>query len=57
MHHFLFLFTHIRFTATESSIHSKTLGCPVGWGCKMHRRHLCRGVRPLPNECPGYDTK
>ena len=19
--------------------------------------HLCRGVRPPPNECPGYDTK
>ena len=30
--------------------------CPVGWGCRIHRLHLCRGVRP-PNECPGYDTK
>ena len=20
-------------------------------------QHLSRGVRPLPNECPGYDTK
>ena len=32
--------------------------CPVGWGCTIHWLHLCRGVRtPLPNECPGYDTK
>ena len=34
------------------------LRCPVGWGCRIHRLHLCRGVRsPTPNECPGYDTK
>ena len=33
-------------------------GCPVGWGCRIHRLLLCRGVGPLlPNECPGYDTK
>ena len=32
------------------------LDCPVGWDCKIHWLHLCRGVRPL-NECPGYDTK
>ena len=25
--------------------------CPVSWGCKIHRLHLCRGVRP-PNKCP-----
>ena len=31
--------------------------CPVGWGCRIHRVHLCRGVRPYPNECPGYDIK
>ena len=34
------------------------LPCPVGWGCRIHRLLLCRGVRtPPPNECPGYDTK
>ena len=32
-------------------------GCPVGWGCRIHWLLLCRGVRPPPNECPGYDTK
>ena len=32
------------------------VNCPVGWGCRIHRLHLCRGVRS-PNECPGYDTK
>ena len=32
--------------------------CPVGWwGCKIHRLLLCRGVRPPPNECLGYDIK
>ena len=31
---------------------------PVGWGCRIHRLHLCTGVRPPPlNECPVYDTK
>ena len=20
--------------------------CPVGWGCRIHRLHLCRGVTP-----------
>ena len=30
---------------------------PVGWGCRIHRLLLCRGVPPTPNECPGYDTK
>ena len=31
--------------------------CPVGWGCRIYRLLLCRGVRPPPNECPVYDTK
>ena len=31
--------------------------CPVGWGCRIHRLHLCSWVRPLPKKCPGYDTK
>ena len=35
----------------------RLLYCPIGWGCRIHWLHLCRGVRPPPNECPGYDTK
>ena len=31
--------------------------CPISWSCRIHRLHLCKGVRPSPNECPGYDTK
>ena len=31
--------------------------CPVGWGRRIHRLLLCRGVRPPSNECPIYDTK
>ena len=34
------------------------MDCPVGWGCRIHWLHLCRGVRPpSPNKCPVYDTK
>ena len=29
----------------------------VSWGCGIHQLLFCRGVRPPPNECPGYDTK
>ena len=29
---------------------------PVGWGCRIHRLYLRRGVRPS-TDCPGYDTK
>ena len=29
-----------------------------GWGCRIYRLHLCRGVRnPPPNKFPVYDTK
>ena len=28
---------------------SKFCNCPVGWGCRIHRLLLCRGVRPPPN--------
>ena len=31
---------------------------PVGWDCRIiHQLHLCRGIRPVPNECPRYDIK
>ena len=36
---------------------AKGIDCPVSWDCRIHRLLLCRGVRPPPNECPGYDTK
>ena len=38
-------------------LRSRVIVCPVGWGYRIHRLLLCRGVRPSPNECPGYDTK
>ena len=28
--------------------HLKKHSCPVGWGCRIHRLLLCRGVRPPP---------
>ena len=30
---------------------------PVDWVCRIHQPFLCRGVKPLTNVCPGYDTK
>ena len=39
----------------SSTTHSYT--CPVGWGCRIHRLHLCRGEDTPHNECPRYDTK
>ena len=32
------------------------LNGPIGWGSRIHRLHLYRGVR-LHYKCPGYDTK
>ena len=35
-----------------------SMGWIVSWECRIHRPHICRGLRPHPhNECPGYDTK
>ena len=36
---------------------TRSLPCPVGWGFTIYRLQLCKGVRSLPNECPGYNTK
>ena len=44
------------FKCSQASLNSDFV-CAVGWDCRRHRLHLCRGVRPPPNECPGYDTK
>ena len=35
-------------SSTSSSCRgmSTNFHCPVGWGCRIHRLHLCRGVRP-----------
>ena len=30
---------------------------PVNWGCRTHRLHHCRGVKPHPSGCPVYDIK
>ena len=45
-------FSHPRAPLWTSCAH-----CPVGWSCRIHRLHLCRGIKPLPNMCPEYDTE
>ena len=42
--------------ATKYPLRPKNMNCPAGWGCRIHRLILCRGVR-TPYECPGYDIK
>ena len=41
---------------THTHTHTHTHSCQVGWGFRIHRLLLCRGVRH-PNKCPKYDTK
>ena len=31
-------------SANKKFIKFKISACPVGWGCRIHRLHLCRGV-------------
>ena len=39
-------------------IYTKIIVCQVDWGWRIHRLHLCRGVRsPPPTKCSRYDTK
>ena len=48
----------VQWTHLLSHYNTKLINCSVGWGCRIHLLHLCRGVRPpTTNECPGYDTK
>ena len=62
---YIYIYIYIMSCALTIHLKSKTFTyilfnyCPVGWewGCRIHRLHLCRGVRHPSNECPGYDTK
>ena len=50
--------TNTEFTYSNIEKETLVIDCTVGCGCRIHRLHLCRIVRPfLTNECPGYDTK
>ena len=43
-------YTSSIFVIIKSLFISKSKIFSVGWGCRIHRQHLC-------NECLGYDTK
>ena len=45
-------FIRLQFKTTFSYISSS-----VGWGCRIHQLHLCRGIRLPLNKCLGYDLK
>ena len=51
------LWVHSYFTTIVQHVLLILLACLVGWDFRIHRLHLCRGVRPPPNEWPEYDTK
>ena len=53
---FFFFLNNTNFNLIGNISQNIDFTCPVSWGCRIHRLHLCRGVRP-PNECPRYDTK
>ena len=54
---------HVCHYATETLQVNFLLGpkyqnfCPVSWGSRLHRLHLCRGGNDSLNKCPVYDTK
>ena len=39
---------HQFMTTVNRHLTRQNLKCSVGWGCRIHRRHLCRGVKPPP---------
>ena len=41
----------------EGDLFNDLMACPVGWGYRLYRLHLCRRVKSTSNECPVYDTK
>ena len=46
-------FEELYIYATPMCIHS-----PVGFRCRIHWRHLCRGIEPTsPTDCLAYDVK
>ena len=45
--YFLFLKPFISPTQ-QLTVLIQIVHCPVGWGCRIHRLFLCRGVRPPP---------
>ena len=61
-YYWLLISTSLNQTSLSSSKHAHSSTSldslwPVGWGCRIYQLHLCRGVRPPPNECPRYDTE
>ena len=49
--------TGVKLLLLYSNTWNYLTACPVVWGSKIHRLHLCRRVRPPTNACLGYDTK
>ena len=54
--HTYFLSIHVYTKHNITTV--KNCVSPVGWGCRIHRLHLCKEVRPpFANECPRYATE
>ena len=47
-----FSYIHFYFTTIVLFVPNLSSDCSVGWGGRIHRLNLCRGVRPLTNGCP-----
>ena len=48
---------YVYFSEQQISVNSWLIFNPIGWGCRIHRLHLCIWCKPPPNDCPGYDTQ
>ena len=46
MHIYIYIYIY---THTHTHTYSHVYVCPVGWGCRIHRLHFCRGLRPPPS--------
>ena len=51
-----FALNNLQWLIYHKTQRSQIIYCPVGWGFRIHRLHLFRGVRH-PYECPDNESK
>ena len=45
-HTHIYIYIYIYIFDNYYTVGSSTMSKYVGWGCRIHRQHICRGVRP-----------
>ena len=55
---YTFIYTQTtRYTETNTYIYIHTYYSSFSWSSRIHRLHLCKGLRHTPDKCPRYDIK